>query len=225
MNVNRFVSTLAAFSGESIFNPYADVCRLFDRYDADKIRRANLRSMLMAALDGGVRTIWVARDLGYRGGRRTGLALTDEAHMSDASLLMGGARFERATKGPLVAERTATVIWNTLNRIQEPVMLWNVFPFHPYDANNSMSNRSHTRKERDLARPFLFDLLDLLAPERLVAVGRDAGVALEEFGLPVEKVRHPSYGGQTEFVRQVEFLYGLSPQTLAGERDSSLVLI
>jgi len=29
----------------------------------------------------GSNTIWMGRDLGYRGGRRTGLALTDEAHL------------------------------------------------------------------------------------------------------------------------------------------------
>lgn len=225
MTINRFISKLGAFTGEAIFNPYADLCGVFDRRDAARIRRANLKAMLAAAIDGGARTLWVARDLGYRGGRRTGLALTDEAHLSEASALLGGAAFKRATRGPLMAERTATVVWDTLVRIDEPVMLWNVFPFHPHDAEDPMSNRSHTRKERDRTLPFLLELLDLLAPQKLIAVGRDAGAALEEFGLPVEQVRHPSYGGQTEFVRQIEALYSLSPRAQIEERASVHSLI
>lgn len=225
MRVNRFVSELAAFSGEAIFNPYGDRCDVYDRADAPAIRRANLRHMLSAAIEGGASTLWVARDLGYRGGRRTGLALTDEAHLEDARLMMGGARFRRATKGPAMAERTATVMWETLLRIKEPVMLWNVFPFHPHEADEPMSNRSHTRRERDRAQPFLYDLLDLIAPKKVIAVGRDAAAAMEGFGVPVEQVRHPSYGGQTEFICQVETLYGLSPLAQAAPTARSPVLI
>ena len=52
-------------------------------------------------------TIWIARDLGYRGGRRTGVPLTDEVHLTHAAALMGGIALERATEGPAIAERTA----------------------------------------------------------------------------------------------------------------------
>ena len=225
MTISRFISKLVAFDGDATFNPYTDICNDFDRKDAPRIRRANLRSMLTAAMEDGATTIWVARDLGYRGGRRTGLALTDEAHLNDASIFMGGAKFSRATKGPAMAERTATVMWETLLRIKEPVMLWNVFPFHPHEADKPMSNRSHTRRERDRARPFLYDLLELITPEKVIAVGRDAALAMEGVGVPVEQVRHPSYGGQTEFIRQVEVLYGLSPLTQEATPTRSLALI
>lgn len=211
MTINRFISDLAAYQGISTFNPYSDQCDTFDRYDAAKIRRSNLRNMISAALDGKATTLWVARDLGYRGGRRTGLALTDEAHLSHASDLLGGASFRKATKGPTMAERTATVMWNTLIRIEEPVMLWNVFPFHPHTPDEPMSNRSHTSRERDEARPFLDALIQLLSPNKIIAVGRDAERAVEDLSVPVERVRHPSYGGQTEFVSQVEALYNLTP--------------
>lgn len=211
MTINRFISNLAAYQGVSTFNPYSDKCDDFDRHDAAEIRRSNLRTMIKAALAGKAATLWVARDLGYRGGRRTGLALTDEAHLSHASQLLGGASFRKATKGPTMAERTATVMWSTLIRIEEPVMLWNVFPFHPHNPDDPMSNRSHTSRERDEARPFLDALIELLSPKKVIAVGRDAERAVEDLKLPVERIRHPSYGGQTEFVSQVEALYRLEP--------------
>ena len=49
----------------------------------------------------------------------------------------------------LYRERTANVIWRMLMRIDEPIFLWNVFPLHPHEPDDPMSNRRHTAKERD----------------------------------------------------------------------------
>ena len=212
MTINSFVKSLSAYAGESVFNPYSDKCSFYDRHDAPSIRRSNIRNMMNAALEGGASTLWVARDLGYRGGRRTGLALTDEYHLGHLKKMIGSDGFRRATKGPIVKERTASVIWETLLRIDEPVMLWNVFPFHPHDPEDHMTNRCHTKQERLDCVPFLESLIELLNPKKIVAIGRDAAHALENLSIPVHQARHPSYGGQTTFIRQIEELYGLLPK-------------
>lgn len=49
----------------------------------------------------------------------------------------------------------------------------------------------------------------LLSPHRVLAIGRDAQLALEDLGVTAEKVRHPSYGGQAEFIAGVSTHYGL----------------
>ena len=67
--------------------------------------------------------MWIARDLGYRGGRRTGVPLTDDVHLECVSRLFGGLPVKRATLGPVVAERTAAVIWSVLNHINCQVFL------------------------------------------------------------------------------------------------------
>ena len=100
MNTAQFVETLAELSFKDAFNPYADACGDFDRDDAPAIRRTNLKLVLDAAIESKVDSIWIARDLGYRGGRRTGLALTDEAHLNDHSTLYGNLPLARATRGP-----------------------------------------------------------------------------------------------------------------------------
>ncbi|MBO9653370.1 uracil-DNA glycosylase [Ochrobactrum sp. AP1BH01-1] len=220
MNTVQFVETLADMSFTDAFNPYSESCDDFDHDDAPAIRRQNLKLVLDAAIERKVDSIWIARDLGYRGGRRTGLALTDEAHLTDHSVLYGDLPLVRATKGPALAERTASVIWQTLNRIQRPVFLWNVFPLHPHEHGDPQSNRCHTRSERNACRPLLSWLLDVLDPRVVVAVGRDAQVALSDLGIDAMQVRHPSYGGQSDFISGIEGLYGLpssakSPQQLA----------
>jgi uracil-DNA glycosylase len=204
-----FAEALAGTRLPSVFNPYADCCPIHDRADAARVRRRNLTRCLDAALAARVDTIWIARDLGYRGGRRTGLPLTDEIHLNQAATFMGGISLDRATRGPVVAERTAAVIWSVLSKICEPVVLWNVFPLHPHEPDDPFSNRCHTRSEREVTWPLLVALIQMIKPRRIVAIGRDAGMALTGFDIEVEIVRHPSYGGQTEFVSGLRRIYGL----------------
>ena len=207
MKSARFVEELASFRFENAFNPYVDTCPDCDTADAPAVRRRNLEAVLDAAIEKGVHSFWIARDLGYRGGRRTGLALTDEAHLDSHAQLLGTPPLERATKGPLVAERTATVIWQMLRSIERPIFLWNVFPFHPHGPGEPMTNRCHTRKERLVCKPILHALIETLKPKHLVAIGRDAQAALADLGLEATAVRHPSYGGQNEFIGGLEEFY------------------
>jgi ABC-type Fe3+-hydroxamate transport system substrate-binding protein len=55
-------------------------------------------------------------------------------------------------------------------------------------------------------------LMDWLKPEIVVAIGNDAHKALTELGYPCQYVRHPSYGGQAEFIRGIGQIYGLQTE-------------
>lgn len=203
-----FVEALSTVQLDAVFNPYSDHCPLHDRADAPQRRRANLRRFLESVADDEVDSIWIARDLGYRGGRRTGLPLTDEMHFQTFSKIYG-LSLSRATKGPPMAERTAAIIWRVLQQIDQPVSLWNIFPLHPFEPGDPLSNRCHTRAEREMFSDVLFTLLDMLRPQRIIAIGRDAQKALADMSLDCHAVRHPSYGGQAEFISSMFALYGL----------------
>lgn len=210
MKVHSFVAAVASMRFENAFNPYSDRCEIYDRKDAPQRRACALSAIIERAADAGVDSVWVGRDLGYRGGRRTGLALTDDSHISRHAGRWG-VRVERSTIGEAIVERTASVIWGALDQIDEPVFLWNVFPLHPHEAGRPFTNRRHNSAERLAGEEILSLLLRLLRPHRIVAVGNDALCAALRVGgrLPVFSVRHPSYGGQREFERQVAELYGL----------------
>jgi uracil-DNA glycosylase len=210
-----------------VFNPYSDRCAIHDRADAAKTRRKNLEVFLQGALKAKVETIWVARDLGYRGGRRTGVPLTDEIHLDVMGRLFGNIELKRATRGPVVAERTAAVVWRVLSRIRRPVVLWNVFPFHPHEPNDPLSNRCHTSAERLITLPLFQILIEMFQPQRLVAIGRDAQLALKDINTPVTAVRHPSYGGQNEFIAGLYDLYGVDEhaETELDLRDNAKAML
>ncbi len=208
-NPADFVDRLAAIRLENVFNPYADHCALHDRNDAVARRRRNLETGLAAAIDRDVRTIWIGRDLGYLGGRRTGLALTDEIHLDAYSAMFGGVKVVKATTGPAASENTARTIWQMLARIAQPVFLWNVFPLHPHMPGQPMSNRRHTAIERDACSAFLGAIITLLQPDRVLAIGKDATKAAGKLGIASIPVRHPGHGGRNVFIEHVENAHDL----------------
>ena len=213
MTPARFIASLKASKFDDVFNPYADRCEVHDLDDAPKLRATALLKMLKVAAKSEIDAFWIGRDLGYRGGRRTGLALTDDVHLF-AHATRWNLRVERATTGSAVAERTAAVIWNMLSQVPAPIFLWNVFPFHPHEAGDPFTNRAHTGREREAGEVFLAELIAMLRPRRLVAIGNDAARAAERFAgrVDVIHVRHPSYGGQRDFIRQVRSLYDLKAE-------------
>ncbi|OYU76908.1 MAG: uracil-DNA glycosylase [Alphaproteobacteria bacterium PA3] len=208
MGTVAILRAIAELRFENTFNPYVDRCPVYDTSDAPDIRRDYLAEMLDRAALWDLDAIWVGRDLGYRGGRRTGLALTDDVHHAD-HLSRWDLAARRPTIGEPVAERTATVIWDILSRLDVPIFMWNVFPLHPHDAGNPFTNRAHNARERRAGVEILMAIVRVLQPRRIVAVGNDAYAALAETLGPdrLHKARHPSYGGQTEFLATMKSLY------------------
>ncbi|MCY4283398.1 MAG: uracil-DNA glycosylase [Gammaproteobacteria bacterium] len=219
MTPAQYVNALSKLNFANAFNPYSNRCAIYDLDKAPLTRSQTLQDMLEAATEREIDSIWIGRDLGYRGGRRTGLALTDDVHIQ-----VHGERWrlsiDRPTKGEIVAEQTAAVVWRVLSQVKVSIFLWNVFPLHPYEPGSPFSNRSHNARERRAGEEFLSELIMLLKPSRLVAIGNDAARTAYRLRSRHEviKVRHPSYGGQIQFSAQVSELYKLDGDGKLGIR-------
>jgi uracil-DNA glycosylase len=218
MTSRQLIQKVAGLQFANTFNPYSTRCAVHDQEDAPRLRSKILYLILERAKQENVDSIWIGRDLGFRGGRRTGLALTDDFHVAEHANRWG-VTAERFTNGDAVAERTAAVIWRLLSQISVPVFLWNVFPLHPHEPNNPFTNRRHNVEERAAGESILAEIIELLRPRRLVALGNDAADTVRRIAGSQEIVlaRHPSYGGQTQFEVQMRNLYGIRDDVRQGK--------
>lgn len=207
MNARKFVMELSRIELEGVFNPYRHRCSVYDLADGPAVRRRNLQSYLQSIERLNTDTIWMGRDLGYRGGRRTGLALTDERHLLLLEQKYPGARPMKATKGPEVAERTAAEIWSVLVKLEHPPLLWNVFPFHPHIPGKEMTNRRFLIRELAVVSELNQLLVTWLGIKRIICIGQDAAAYASKFGIEVSCVRHPSYGGVLDFREGIRRIY------------------
>lgn len=210
MTPTSFLESLQQLRFEHAFNPYTDRCPDYDLADAPEQRSNILLSVLEAALKQPVDSLWIGRDFGYRGGRRTGLAFTDDGHLPEHAQRWGLA-VQCPVRGGMAGELSARAIWNVLSRVDAPTFLWNVFPLHPHGPGNPFSNRKHNARERASGEEILSLLVHMLEPSTIVAVGTDAaGTASRLFGqYDTLAVRHPSHGGQKIFTDQMSEWYGL----------------
>lgn len=92
------------------------------------------------------------------------------------------------------------MVWATIRDIDPLPMLWNAFPFHPFERGNPKSNRMPTAAELQQGQEFLRMLMRLFPFRHIVAIGNHASNSLTRLGIEHHKVRHPSQGGKRKFV-------------------------
>jgi uracil-DNA glycosylase len=83
-------------------------------------------------------------------------------------------------------------------------LAWNCIPFHLHRPGEALTNRTPTLAEIDRWLPFLEGLVALLAPQQVIAVGRNAERALARLGVTPLGVRHPAHGGAKAFQTGME---------------------
>lgn len=211
-SLDDIVDALAEVDLPSVFNPYRNVCPIHDDAHSPDKRRKNVLRYFRAAQLAGVDTMWMGRDLGYRGGRRTGLPLTDEANLASFSARYPGADPIKATVSAPVFERTAAEIWAKILAVAFPPLLWNVFPYHPHSPDSEFDNRKFRSVELKQIHHINQALISEMGIRRIIAIGRDAEQYAAGFDVEVHRIRHPSYGGISEFRSGLAMLY---PETKA----------
>lgn len=110
---------------------------------------------------------------------------------------------EKLKLSKLEAENTATIVWNYLATKKSTPLFWNSFPYHPHPAGNENKNRVPTKKEIEFGVKFLHTLHSIFESEVIAGIGV-SGVACAQQafpGLEIKYIRHPSFGGKSEFIK------------------------
>ena len=183
-------------SSDDLFNPYRDVHDEIDRPNAAQIRRANLKSYLRCYTERPPLFL-LAEAPGPWGCRFSGVPFTSESKLVDADFPIDG-RPSSLGDGPH-REYSGAIYWRVLQPYFPHFFTWNSVPLHPHDAGDPLTIRTPRRSEVARYEGVLADLLDLLEPECIVAVGRKAERALHEIDAACTYVRHPSQGGAKKF--------------------------
>ncbi len=197
MGWQEVVNKITEVALPNCFNPFSARDDEHDLPDAPKIRTQNLRKYLEAMERLKPRIAFVAEAPGYRGMRRTGIPLSSEVLLPKISEFLG-TEFKKATGTKAMSETTARVVWEVIEEIEEPVLLWNAVMVQP-TAEDGYHNRTPGKKEILAFQDILKEILGEFKPEMVFAVGRTAERALKMLGINAIYVRHPAHGGAEKF--------------------------
>ena len=206
---------------DGLFNPYRSTAPVptpaaFDEVGetADAIRCANLQRHLENAMAAGANVLLCGEAPGYQGCRFTGIAFTSEVQLAERRPELVGTQMlpeAQARRRRFMREPSAQAVWEAMERAPRPFLLWNSVQLHPHVPGTPLTNRTPRRSEVALGRDALQMLLELCQPRLVVAVGNTARDALAQFGIDIVVVRHPAYGGKTDFLRGLENLGVIAP--------------
>ncbi len=224
MKVETFIKGLQRFSAPQVFNPWHDYD---ERYDASRrgssVRRQQLQAYLEERLHK-AKIIMIAEAVGYQGGRFTGIAMTCErmllGHHDTVTpdMVFTGVLPKRTSHADSTYitkrtqrelgfnEPTDSVVWNAMleaNIDPYEVVLWNIFPFHPFKGDDGLTNRTPTQDELDPGWTYTKQLLGLFPNSHILGIGQKSSLTLEAYGVEVQAtLRHPANGGAGLYKQQ-----------------------
>lgn len=225
MNLKKLDQLLANLqrykSGVDTFNPWSDYDPHYDvNKDSPKTRIRHLKAYLTPRVHK-AKYILVAEAVGYQGGKFSGVPMTSERillgnqpHISPDIILPNftptRTSYSQAASSKTVreqgyAEPTATIVWGLIQELPlSPleVILWNIFPFHPFKPEKGgLTNRTPRDQELEIGLGFLRQLIALCSPNvKIIAIGEKSASTL---GPDYQKVRHPANGGANQFREQL----------------------
>lgn len=226
ITIDNFINNLQKYHAENVFNPWSEFDSSCDIGEKGvEIRVANLKRYL--ELRQNAHYLFIAEGLGYQGGHFSGIAITSERILLgehpdvDPKSVLGEWQYlrtsdpasemlNRTQKLKGFNEPTDTVVWNALNHhglAAFDVILWNIFPFHPHQPGQLLTNRAPSKEELDIGIEYARELMALVPGMQVLAIGQKAANTLERYGVECMTAPHPSMGGANKFKAKVAELF------------------
>ena len=216
--IDSFIKNLQQVSlADNAFNPWRDYDPVHDNSErAPGIRVSQLAAYLHERL-GIAKYILLAEGVSYQGGKFTGVAMTSERIIlghhevvpADAVFSIQAQRTSAMGISSSVdrlgmAEPTASIVWKALLKNKIPpreVVLWNIFPWHPFKSGNMLSNRTPNEAELLLGFGHFRQLMDIFPNCHLLCLGKKSEATIMQAmpHLQLTALRHPANGGAKLF--------------------------
>lgn len=213
----KLLTDTLPFGRPTLFNPWRDHCTDDEPCNGPDEKLARLAAHLACDPD----FILCGEAPSYRGCRHSGIAFTSEHLLLEGRIPRISRMSHRLTiKKDPYKEGSATTVWNALYSlgIEKRTILWNTLQMHPYEPGNERSNRTPTLAEViEFGKPALLMLLKEFPSAEVVAVGKTAKRLLDSMDIVYTPVRHPAYGGATEFTEGLKSLASGAPGRTAVE--------
>ena len=181
---------------EGLFNPYKNRVDALDIPGAHLVRQENFRQYLAAYIRP-PRLFLLAEAPGPWGCRFSGVPLVSESQLVDPEFPISGHATSLEDKPH--SEYTAKIYWRVLGEWFPHFFTWNTVPFHPYKPDKILSIRNPRNSEVVSFLPLIDAVVDVVKPERILAIGRKAEYALNKIDRVCTYIRHPSQGGAKKF--------------------------
>jgi len=183
-------------SSDRLWNPYLGSNPELDQLNGDMTRRDNLKNYL-ASFPRPPKVMLIGEAPGPWGCRFSGLPFTGERQFTHDGLPFEGR--PTSTFDPPCVERSGTIVWGFLARHFPDFFLWNCIPYHPYNPGEPLSIRTPLNSEINQFSCILENIIGLIDPRQVVAIGRKSEYALKRIGIAADYLRHPSFGGAPAF--------------------------
>mgnify|MGYP001573844872 CR=1 FL=1 len=175
----------------------------------DEKKQKNLRIYLTEMLGLNPKLLLLGEAPGYKGCAVSGIPFTSEYIMLEnpnKTVIFGKDKgYEKISVSNFEKERTATMIWNALIKLDKIPLLWNSFPFHPHKDRNPQSNRPPSNKETEIGKNYILHLENVFNIEHFIPVGRKAEKLLKNMNIKAEEyVPHPSRGNKSKFIEKLK---------------------
>lgn len=220
--ITQFISDLKSYIASGVYNPWRDFDGNIDiGEEAPLIRCNQLKKYLQLRIDK-AKYIFVAEALGYQGGHFSGIAMTSERillgyHPKISPLMVIGCKGQRTSncgydkmknicKEKGFNEPTDTIVWESMienGKSPFEVVLWNIFPFHPFKNDDPLTNRTPSLVELEAGAIYLQSLQRMIPDAKIISIGAKSNGTLTKFGIKNTHVPHPANGGANDFRKQI----------------------
>jgi len=200
--INEFVKRLGEIElSESATNLYKV------NSEEGELRVNNLTLYLTKMYNLKPKSIIVGEAAGYKGCRLTGIPFTSERIIKTNPFFKNDTSFMiLGRKKRYVSEQSATIVWEALKDAKYIPLIWNIFPFHPFDSKKGeISNRKPSVDELKIGGEILKELLKIFDNvSNYYAIGRHSEKIMSELNLSPQYIRHPANRGKAEFNKGIE---------------------